>query len=69
MTLEDSAYDIMNDVSNLAKILFEDVSEPEESRFYKMPKVDYEVVAVDDVIDGDIDWFSPYNNVYSSNNS
>ncbi len=61
-SLEDSSYDIMTDVSNLAKILFQDVSEPAESRFYKMPKVDYQVIPVDDAINGNIDWFSPYNN-------
>ncbi len=65
-SLEDSAYDIMNDVSNLAKILFQDVSEPAESRFYKMPKVDYQSIPVDDPIDGNIDWFSPYNDMWSS---
>ena len=65
-TLEDSAYDIMDDVSNLAKILFQNASKPVESRFYKMPKVDYQAIPEDDVIYGDIDWFSPFNSVSST---
>ncbi len=63
---EDSSYDIMNDIYILAKILFEDVSEPQETRFYKMPSVDYNSSFVDPPISMDIDWFSPYNN-FSSN--
>lgn len=59
---EDSSYDIMNDVHILAKILFEDVSEPEETRFYKMPDVDYNSSFIDPPISMDIDRFSPYNN-------
>ena len=65
-TLEDSNYDIMNDVYNLANILFQDVSEPAESRFYKMPKVDYQAIPFSDSINWNIDWFSPYNSVWSS---
>jgi hypothetical protein len=40
----------MNDVYLLSKILFSDVPKPEESRFYKMPNVDYQQIPVDDVL-------------------
>jgi len=64
-SLDDSSYDIMTDVYNLAKILFHGVWKPAETHFYKMPKVDYNAVESDtsSLWDGDIDWFSPYNGV------
>jgi len=55
----------MNDIHILAKILFEDVSQPQETRFYKMPDVDYDSSFVDPPISMDIDRFSPYNNFSS----
>ncbi|HKL43688.1 MAG TPA: hypothetical protein VJ892_00220 [Candidatus Absconditabacterales bacterium] len=64
-SLDDSSYDIMNDIHILAKILFEDVSQPQETRFYKMPDVDYDSSFVDPPISMDIDRFSPYNNFSS----
>ena len=40
-SLDDSSYDIMNDVYVLSKIMFESVPKPQETLFYKMPSVEY----------------------------
>lgn len=61
-SIEDSSYDIMNDVYILATILFEDAEEPVETRFYKMPTVNYQAMADDSTMFMGVDWFSPYNN-------
>lgn len=65
-SIEDSSYDIMNDVHVLATILFEGAKEPVETHFYKMPTVDYQAIADDSTIFMGVDWFSPYNNYLST---
>jgi hypothetical protein len=37
--LEDSSYDILNDVYTIARILFETPEEPNEVLFYSMPNL------------------------------
>ncbi len=61
-SMEDSSYDIMNDVYILATILFDSVKEPAETRFYKMPSVDFWAMPDNSPLHMWVDWFSPYNN-------
>lgn len=42
--LEDSSYDIMNDVYMLSKILFQNVEKPVQTLFFKMPSVNYDAI-------------------------
>jgi hypothetical protein len=51
----------MSDVYALSKILFEGVSKPQETLFYKMPSVDYNAVPDYSPISMEVDRFSPYN--------
>lgn len=67
-SLNDSSYDIMNDVNILAKILFQDVKEPVQTLFYKMPSIDYSSIYEEPKMNMNIDWFSPYNNYTATNN-
>lgn len=67
-SLDDSSYDIMNDVYGLAKILFQDINQPVQTLFYKMPSVDYTSLYEEPEMNMDIDWFSPYNNYTTTNN-
>ncbi len=66
LSLDDSSYDILNDVYVLSKILFQDVEKPQEIYFYKMPDVNYNSIYQPPEISMDIDWFSPYNNFTAS---
>jgi len=61
-TLDDSSYDIMNDIYGLANILFQDIDKPIQTLFYKMPSVNYDSIYQESPMNMDIDWFSPYNN-------
>ena len=67
--MDDSSYDIMNDIYWLAKILFQDVDKPIETLFYKMPSVDYNSMHEEPKMNMDIDWFSPYNNYTTTSNN
>lgn len=71
-SLEDSNYDIMSDVYALSTILFDWNVKPQETRFYKMPSVNYQSIVNDSDVSMQIDWFSPYNtyivNTWSSDN-
>lgn len=65
--LDDSSYDILNDVYVLAKILFESPEEPTEILYYKMPNVSPGAPTLWDLIDYmSKNWFSPY---YTNNSS
>ncbi len=64
-SLDDSSYDIMNDIYMLGKILFQDVESPVKTLFFKMPDVNYNSIYQEPAMNMNIDWFSPYNN-YSS---
>jgi type IV secretory pathway TrbF-like protein len=59
--LDDSNYDIMSDVYALSTILFDSAVKPQETRFYKMPSVNYQSIVNDSDVSMQIDWFSPYN--------
>lgn len=60
-SMEDSSYDIINDIYILSEILFAVNKEPVETLFYKMPTVEYQDVVYNENVFMDIDWFSPYN--------
>ena len=62
-SLNDSSYDILNDVYILARILFDSPQEPEETLFYEMPDVSTTVNNIDtytDIINIIKNRFSPY---------
>ncbi len=65
--MDDSSYDIMNDVYMLAKILFQGVENPVKTLFFKMPSVNYNSIYQEPKLNMDIDRFSPYNNYSVSN--
>lgn len=59
-SLEDSSYDVLYDIYNLSKILFDSVEEPSEILFYAMPNFQNNYqwnILTPTVI---YDWFSPF---------
>lgn len=62
-SLDDSSYDIINDIYVLGKILFWEVIEPNKTLFFKMPHVDYQAGFQEPNMNMNVDWFSPYNDV------
>lgn len=67
--LNDSSYDILNDVYSLWKILFQEIKSPITTLFYSMPKTSNANVFWEPTINMEIDWFSPYNIFYSDENT
>jgi len=68
-SLKDSSYDILYDVYALAKILFDSPEEPEETLFYEMPDVSTTNNNIDTYINIRKNWFSPYTEVETGNDS
>ena len=63
--LDDSNYDLLNDVFMLGKILFQEMKKPAKILFFSMPTIGHNNVYKEPKINMTIDRFSPYNIFYS----